>query len=339
MPLLDKDENGLNDAYLRLANCCKATPLIGDIRFSGRLRTIFETFHPEVIFHAAAHTHVHLVETNACEAITNNVTGTRNLVEQSLAFGVSRFVQVSRDKAVNPTSIMGASKRLCEMIVQSQRHGHETLFCCVRFGNVLDSRGSMVPIFQQQIARGGPVTVTHPDAKRYLMTIPEAVGLLIEAGTLAGSGKLFVLDRGEPVLIRHLARDLIELSGLSPSRDIRVEITRLKPGEKVCEQLLDVDTESMQPTLLHKVCTIHTADFDTAAFARKLRALEKAAWDDDAEDVHRKLADLGIGFVYDTPVRLWPVNTRPLASASAGAPLGSGVRINALRRQPETASD
>jgi len=180
------------------------------------------------------------------------------------------------------------------MIVQSQRHGHETLFCCVRFGNVLDSRGSMVPIFQQQIARGGPVTVTHPDAKRYLMTIPEAVGLLIEAGTLAGSGKLFVLDRGEPVLIRHLARDLIELSGLSPSRDIRVEITRLKPGEKVCEQLLDVDTESMQPTLLHKVCTIHTADFDTAAFARKLRALEKAAWDDDAEDVHRKLADLGI---------------------------------------------
>jgi FlaA1/EpsC-like NDP-sugar epimerase len=337
--LLDKDENGLNDTYLRVANVCKATPLIADIRFADRSRNIFETFKPEVVFHAAAQKHVHLMEANACEAITNNVTGTRNLVEQALAFGASRFVQVSTDKAVNPTSVMGASKRLCEMIVQSQRHDHETLFCCVRFGNVLGSRGSVVPIFQEQIARGGPVTVTHPDAKRYLMTIPEAVGLLIEAGTLAGGGKIFVLDMGEPVLIRHLARDLIELSGLSPTRDIRVEITGLKPGEKLNAQLLDHDTEALEPARLPKIHTISTLDFDTATFARKLRALETAAWDDDGADVHCKLADFGIGFVYDAPARLWPVNARPLTSASAGTPLASGVRISHSRAQPGTAND
>jgi FlaA1/EpsC-like NDP-sugar epimerase len=195
-----------------------ATPCVADIRFPDRLHSVLESVRPEVVFHAAAHKHVHLMEANPCEAITNNVTGTRNLVEQSLAFGVARFVQVSTDKAVNPTSIMGASKRLCEMIVQAQAAPGGTAFCCIRFGNVLGSRGSVVPIFQEQILRGGPLTVTHPEAQRFLMTIPEAVCLLIQAGTLAHNREIFVLDMGEPVLIHKLARDLRTLGALSRSR-------------------------------------------------------------------------------------------------------------------------
>ncbi len=307
--LLDKDENGLNDVYLQLQSqhLGKSTPIVADLRFPERLRGIFERFRPEVVFHAAAHKHVHLMEINPCEAVANNVTGTRNLVEQSVRFGVARFVQISTDKAVNPTSIMGATKRVCEMIVQAQADRQGTLFCCVRFGNVLGSRGSMVPIFQQQILKGGPVTVTHAQAQRFLMTIPEAVCLLIHAGTLAHAREVFVLDMGEPVVIKNLAHDLIELSGLSPTRDIRIEITGMKLGEKLSEVLVDDRNETLGPTRLHKIQTISTRPFDTGEFTKKLRALEASAWQGNTDDVYRDLAGVNIGFVYQGSLRPLPV--------------------------------
>jgi FlaA1/EpsC-like NDP-sugar epimerase len=274
------------------------------------------------VFHAAAHKHVHLMEINPCEAIANNVTGTRNLVDQSVVSGVERFVQVSTDKAVNPTSIMGASKRVCEMIVQARGDGQQTIFCCVRFGNVLGSRGSVVPIFQQQILRGGPVTVTHPEARRFLMTISEAVCLLIQAGTLARARDIFVLDMGEPVLIKKLAEDLIELSGLSPHRDVRIEITEMKPGEKLSEVLVDDSRETLQPTRLQKIQAICTESFDATEFARRLRALEKWAWEGDVEEVYRALAGLNIGFVYEGLPKPWPGSLRRPLPADAPASMG-----------------
>lgn len=306
--VLDKDENGLNDIYLQLQKrgCGICVPLVADLRFPLRLRNVFETFHPEVVFHAAAHKHVHLMEINPCEAIVNNVTGTRNLVEQSVASGVAWYIQVSTDKAVNPTCVMGASKRVGEMIVQAQGARHLTRFCCVRFGNVLGSRGSVVPIFQQQILDGGPVTVTHPQAQRFLMTIPEAVCLLIHAGTLAHTGEILVLDMGDPVLIQKLARDLIELSGLRPDKDVRIEITQMKPGEKLTEVLIDDATETLRPTGLDKIQAIGTKAFDPDEFARKLRALERAASQGDTEEVYQSLAAMNIGFIYKDARLPWP---------------------------------
>jgi len=296
--LLDKDENGLHDTYLRLKKDGNglAPPVVADLRFEQRIKSVFSTFHPDIIFHAAAHKHVHLMEINPCEAIANNVVGTRHLVEQAVAHGVSRFIQVSTDKAVNPTSIMGASKRLCEMIVQSRQYQSRTLFCCVRFGNVLGSRGSVVPIFREQILRGGPVTVTHPRAERFLMTIPEAVCLLIQAGTLANGGNIFVLDMGEPVVIEHLARSLIEQSGLRPGKDIPIEITELQPGEKLTEVLVDDTTETWCPTQFSKIGMIQSEPFDIEDFNQKLAELEWASSLDSAEGVYELLRDLNIGF-------------------------------------------
>jgi FlaA1/EpsC-like NDP-sugar epimerase len=326
--LLDKDENGLNDVYLQLQsqNPGKSTPIVADLRFPERLRAIFERYRPEVVFHAAAHKHVHLMEINPCEAVANNVTGTRNLVEQSVRFGVARFVQISTDKAVNPTSIMGATKRICEMIVQAQADRQRTRFCCVRFGNVLGSRGSMVPIFRQQILNGGPVTVTHAQAQRFLMTIPEAVCLLIHAGTLAHSREVFVLDMGEPVLIKNLAHDLIELSGLSPTRDIRIEITGMKLGEKLSEVLVDDRSETLGPTRLHKIQTISTRPFDTAEFTMKLRALEASAWQGNADEVYRDLAGVNIGFVYQGSLCPSPL---PLTQVPEASSVGMGASSGA----------
>jgi FlaA1/EpsC-like NDP-sugar epimerase len=296
--LLDKDENGLHDTYLRLHKNGNglAPPVVADLRFAQRIKSVFSTYHPDIIFHAAAHKHVHLMEINPCEAIANNVVGTRHLVEQAVAYGVSRFIQVSTDKAVNPTSIMGASKRLCEMIVQSRQYQSGTQFCCVRFGNVLGSRGSVVPIFQEQILQGGPVTVTHPRAQRFLMTIPEAVCLLIQAGTMANGGNIFVLDMGEPVVIEHLARTLIEQSGLRPGKDISIEITELQPGEKLTEVLVDDTTETWYPTPFSKIGMIQSEPFDVDDFNRKLVELEGASSLGSTEDVYDLLRDLNIGF-------------------------------------------
>lgn len=216
----------------------RLSTVIADVRDAARVLRVFETYKPSVVFHAAAHKHVPLMELNPEEAITNNVEGTRNLARAAKQTGARRFVMISTDKAVNPTSIMGASKRVAERVIQRESSDSSTRFATVRFGNVLGSRGSVVPLMRGQIARGGPVLVTHPDVTRYFMTIPEAVQLVIQAGAMDGQGAVYVLDMGQPVRIMDLAHSLIRLSGLVPEKDIQVKITGLRPGEKLTEELL-----------------------------------------------------------------------------------------------------
>jgi FlaA1/EpsC-like NDP-sugar epimerase len=243
--LLGHGENSIFDIHNELkvecsrlqAATCNLQPVIADIRFPDRLEAVFAEHRPEVVFHAAAHKHVPLMEDNIADAITNNVLGTLRMVEASAAAGASAFVLISTDKAVNPSSIMGATKRAAELIVQRAARNSDCAFVAVRFGNVLGSRGSVVPYFQKQIAAGGPVTVTHPEVRRYFMTIPEAVQLVLQAATMGHGGEVFVLDMGEPVRIVDLARDLIRLSGLEPDRDIEITFTGLRPGEKLHEEL------------------------------------------------------------------------------------------------------
>jgi FlaA1/EpsC-like NDP-sugar epimerase len=198
---------------------------------------VFQEYRPEVIFHAAAHKHVGLMETNLADAVSNNIRGTKNLVELSVKHNVRRFIMISSDKAVNPTSVMGATKRVAELIVNDAARAHNRAFVTVRFGNVLGSRGSVVPIFERQIARGGPVTISHPDVRRFFMTIPEAVHLVLQAGTLGTGGELFVLDMGDQIRILDLAKDLIRLKGMELGKDISIVYTGLKPGEKMYEEL------------------------------------------------------------------------------------------------------
>ena len=226
--------------------------VIADVRFPERIFTIFEHYRPEIVFHAAAHKHVPLMEMNPVEAVTNNILGTRNLVKASLAFDVERFVMISTDKAVNPTNIMGASKRAAELIVLQAALENDKAYVVTRFGNVLGSRGSVLLTFKQQIARGGPVTVTHPDVRRYFMTIPEAVQLVLQASVLGRGGEVFVLDMGEPVKIVDLARDLVELSGLRIGEDIEIEFVGLRPGEKLFEELF-IEGEEYRRTAHEKI--------------------------------------------------------------------------------------
>ncbi len=248
--LLGHGENSIFDIYNELTRLLdgpnspcppslrpRLQPVIADVRFPDRLHAVFAEQKPEVVFHAAAHKHVPLMEDNIADAITNNVLGTMRVVEASLAAGVSHFVLISTDKAVNPTSIMGTTKRIAELIVQRAARSSGCAYEAVRFGNVLGSRGSVVPYFQKQIAAGGPVTVTHPEVRRFFMTIPEAVQLVLQAATMGRGGEVFVLDMGEPVRIVDLARDLIRLSGLEPDRDIKIRYTGLRPGEKLYEEL------------------------------------------------------------------------------------------------------
>jgi FlaA1/EpsC-like NDP-sugar epimerase len=212
-------------------------PVIADIRDADRMRAVIDRYRPDIVFHAAAHKHVPLMETNVEDAITNNVAGTRCLVDACLAAGVAHFVFISTDKAVNPTSVMGATKRVAELIVQHAAEESGRCYVAVRFGNVLGSRGSVVPFFQRQIAAGGPVTVTHPDVQRYFMTIPEAVQLVLQAAALGHGGEVFALDMGDPIRIEDLAKDLVRLSGLEPGRDIDIVYSGLRPGEKLLEEL------------------------------------------------------------------------------------------------------
>jgi len=223
-----------------------STALVGDVKDRKRIEEIFLQERPTVVFHAAAHKHVPLMEANPQEAVKNNVMGTRNVAEIAAECGVKKFILVSTDKAVNPTSVMGATKRICEMLVQSMAGTSTTEFAAVRFGNVLGSRGSVIPTMQKQIARGGPVTVTDPKMTRYFMTIPEAVQLILQAGALCQSGEIFLLDMGEPVRILDLARDLIRLSGYRPDVDIKIEYTGIRPGEKLHEELLYTEEEKEQ---------------------------------------------------------------------------------------------
>lgn len=239
--ILDIYENNAYDLQMELNYSIpelNKEVIIASIRDEKRLKDIFEAYSPEVVFHAAAHKHVPLMEENPAEAIKNNVIGTYNLVKCSHEYGVKKFVQISTDKAVNPTNIMGATKRFCEIMIQAFDNISNTEYVAVRFGNVLGSNGSVIPLFKKQIAHGGPVTVTDPEINRFFMTIPEAAQLVIQAGAMANGGEIFVLDMGQPVKIADLAKDLITLSGYKPDVDIKIKYTGLRPGEKLYEELL-----------------------------------------------------------------------------------------------------
>lgn len=216
-------------------------PIIADVRDKGRIESIFADVRPQVVFHAAAHKHVPLMEAQPIEAVRNNIFGTKNVAEIADKFGAERFVMISTDKAVNPTSVMGATKRVAELVVQNLSKTSKTKFVAVRFGNVLGSRGSVIPLFKKQIAKGGPITITHPDMVRYFMTIPEASQLVLQAGSMAQGGEVFILDMGEPVKIVDMACDLIELSGFVPHKDIKIKFSGLRPGEKLFEELLTAE--------------------------------------------------------------------------------------------------
>jgi FlaA1/EpsC-like NDP-sugar epimerase len=259
--ILGHGENSIFEIYQALCHmgseALLLTPLIADIRSSARLCKLLEQRRPQIIFHAAAHKHVPLMELNPAEAITNNVIGTRNLLDAALATGVERFVMISTDKAVNPTSVMGASKRVAELLVQRAAAGTSRPYVSVRFGNVLGSRGSVILTFAKQIATGGPVTVTDPQARRYFMTILEAVQLVLQAAVLGQRGELFVLDMGEPLKIVDLARDLIELSGLKVGRDIAIHFTGMRPGDKLCEEMF-IPGEVYRRTQQQKILVVDT---------------------------------------------------------------------------------
>lgn len=246
--------------------------LIASVRNTARIDHIFEMYRPDIVYHAAAHKHVPLMEANPNEAIKNNVLGTWKVVMASDKWKVSKFVLISTDKAVNPTSIMGASKRICEMLVQTYNNHSETDFVAVRFGNVLGSHGSVIPLFKRQIAEGGPVTVTHPDIIRYFMTIPEAVSLVLQAGAFAKGGEIFVLDMGKPVKIDDLARNLILLSGLKPDIDIKIKYVGLRPGEKLYEELL-MDEEGLQDTANKLIHIGHPIKLDEEKFIKQIEDL------------------------------------------------------------------
>lgn len=264
--------------------------LIGSVRNTARLDYVVGTYKPEIVFHAAAHKHVPLMEVSPNESIKNNVFGTYKMAQAAAKYGVKRFVLISTDKAVNPTNIMGASKRLCEMVVQMMNRQSETEFVAVRFGNVLGSNGSVIPLFKKQIEAGGPVTVTHPDIIRYFMTIPEAVSLVLQAGFYAKGGEIFVLDMGEPVKIDTMARQLIRLSGFEPDVDIKVEYTGLRPGEKLYEELL-MKEEGMQDTENKLIHIGKPIDMDDELFKRQLELLDKAS-KDEKSDIKSLVAEI-----------------------------------------------
>jgi FlaA1/EpsC-like NDP-sugar epimerase len=247
---------------------------IASIRDKERIYDIFQAYRPDVVFHAAAHKHVPLMEACPAEAIKNNIFGTYHVVRAAEKFGTKKFVMISTDKAVNPTNVMGATKRFCEMILQS-RASSPTEFCAVRFGNVLDSNGSVVPLFRSQIEVGGPVTITDSRIIRYFMTIPEAAQLVLEAGAMARQSQIFVLDMGEPVRILDLAEKMIRLSGLEPYRDIAIEEIGLRPGEKLYEELL-MDTEKLMETENSKIFIEQQERIDPQQIMNDLKALDRA---------------------------------------------------------------
>ena len=303
--------------------------LIGSVRDSRRMFQVFEEYRPEVVYHAAAHKHVPLMEDSPCESIKNNAIGTYKTAYAAMTHGCRRFVLISTDKAVNPTNIMGASKRLCEMIIQAfdakikagkaeeipQLFTHEGLenadrngsgeiwknirteFVAVRFGNVLGSNGSVIPVFKKQIERGGPVTVTHPDIIRYFMTIPEAVSLVMLAGTYARGGEIFVLDMGSPVKIDSLARNLIRMSGFKPDIDIKIEYTGLRPGEKLYEEKL-MEEEGLKKTDNDLIHIGNPVPFDEEVFLSRMGDLMGAAYAnrEDIRDLVRELVPTYVPF-------------------------------------------
>ena len=291
--IFDICENGAYDIQQELRRRYPNLPLtvlIGSIRDKARLESIFAEYRPQIVYHAAAHKHVPLMEDSPREAVKNNVFGTRNLCEAADRYGVETFVQISTDKAVNPTNVMGATKRICEMIVQTFSRHSDTKFVCVRFGNVLGSSGSVIPLFRRQIEQGGPVTVTHKDVIRYFMTIPAAVSLVLQAGAFAKNGEIYVLDMGEPVRIDDLARNMIRLSGYEPDVDIEIRYVGLRPGEKLYEELL-LDEEGIRSTANNLIFIGKPLEIDETAFARQLIELEEVSHRPDG-DVRTMLQEI-----------------------------------------------
>lgn len=294
MLLLGRGENSIFtilEELKRRPEPVKLTPIIADIRDYKRLYHIFQRHRPGVVFHAAAHKHVPLMEDNVSEAITNNIGGTRNLANLADEFGTENFVLVSTDKAVNPTSVMGATKRIAELVVQDVARRSKTKFGAVRFGNVLASRGSVIPIWRKQIEMGGPITVTHPEATRYFMLIPEAAQLITQAGALGSNGDIFVLDMGKPIKILDLAHDLIRLSGLRPGADIEIQFTGLRPGEKLYEELLTAE-EGLTATTYKKIFVGQPQNLDNTVLTGELRNLFDGADREDEIQIRQSLEKL-----------------------------------------------
>ena len=286
LAILDIYENNAYDVQQELirkyGDKLNLEVIIASVRDMDRLDHIFRELRPQIVFHAAAHKHVPLMEHSGVEALKNNVLGTYNVAEMAEKYGVEKFVLISTDKAVNPTNIMGASKRLCEMVVQMMNRKSDTEFVAVRFGNVLGSNGSVIPLFKKQIAEGGPVTVTDKNIIRYFMTIPEAVSLVLQAGAYARGGEIFVLDMGEPVRIDDMARNLIRLSGYEPDVDIPIVYTGLRPGEKMFEECLK-EEEGLQKTANDLIFIGKPIDFDRDEFFEQLADLKKTAYEDDPQ--------------------------------------------------------
>lgn len=285
--IFDFSENGLFDINNELSK--KYSPeqyhlVLGSIREKKRLDEVFEQFKPDVVFHAAAHKHVPMMEWNPFEAIKNNVFGTINVMEACDKYHVKKFILISTDKAVNPPNIMGASKRIAELAMQMINAKSETEFAAVRFGNVLGSNGSVIPYFKKQIAEGGPVTVTHPDVKRYFMTIPEAVQLVLQAGAMANGGEIFVLEMGEPVKIVDLAVTLIQLSGLEPNKDIKITFTGLRPGEKLFEEI-NLTTEDVSKTSNNQIYVLKQTEHNYIKVSRQLDMLKRYTLQDQHENI------------------------------------------------------
>ena len=306
--ILDKDENSIYELEQELVfrfPDARIEPQIADIRHRERLLALFAEFRPQVVFHAAAHKHVPLMEKHPCEAVLNNVYGTKTLLDACRENGVERFVFISSDKAVNPTSVMGATKRVGEMLVQALANGGSLPSACVRFGNVMDSRGSVIPLFRKQIAEGGPITVTHPEVVRFFMTIPEAVQLVLCAGTLGEQGEVFVLDMGNPRKILDLAHEMVLLSGFEPGKDIEIAITGLRPGEKLVEELV-APTEDVRPTRFEKVSMIVPCALDVNRVSEDVCNLLKTAQENDREGVYRVLSGMGLCFRPRDNEREWP---------------------------------
>ena len=306
----DQNETGLYELEYELRNSCPECNLslyIGDVRDESSMETLFKRFRPEVVFHAAAYKHVPMMEYHPSEAVRNNVMGTRILADLSIEYSVERFLLISTDKAINPTNVMGASKRIAEIYVQSlgnrerkvvHLNGHNlndlndrkitTKFITTRFGNVLGSNGSVIPRFKEQIAAGGPVTVTHPDIIRYFMTIPEACSLVMEAVTMGNGGEVFLFDMGEAIKIADLARKMIKLAGFAPGNEIEIRYTGLRPGEKLYEELLK-DEEEVIPTHHKKILIAKVAEYDFYAINKSIDVLMEMAWQSHDEDVVRQM--------------------------------------------------
>lgn len=285
--MLDRYENGLHALHVELQDQPRALAfhqVIGDVTDPRRVDDVFRQYQPEIVFHAAAHKHVPLMEDNPCEAVKNNVTGSRIVAEAAERHAADRFILISTDKAVNPISVMGASKRLAELVVQARARGSATIFATVRFGNVLGSNGSVVPRFLDQIQKGGPVTVTHPEVRRFFMLIPEAVQLVLHAAAQADNGATYVLEMGEQVKLVDMARHLIRLSGFVPEEDIAIEFVGLRPGEKLSEELVG-HGETVRPSRVEKILRVSSTAWPSTEVLMSIRAIEERAAESDAESV------------------------------------------------------